>query len=129
MEVYERIKERRKELDLSANDVADALGVSRATVYRYESAAIEKLPTTVLQPLAQVLRCSPAYLMGWTTNVSGDAPEQDASTSETCFTLSDLEKQIISRFRSLSPVERNMILRSLGLEEEARGECAEQNTA
>lgn len=65
MEVYERIKNRRKELGLSADNVADALGVSRATIYRYESADIEKLPTTIIEPLSKILRCSPAYLMGW----------------------------------------------------------------
>ncbi len=65
MEVYERIKNRRKKLGLSADNVADALGVSRATIYRYESADIEKLPTTIIEPLSKILRCSPAYLMGW----------------------------------------------------------------
>lgn len=65
MEVYERIKARRKELGLSADDVAEALGVSRATIYRYESADIEKLPTTIIEPLAKILHCSIAYLMGW----------------------------------------------------------------
>ncbi len=65
MEVYERIKNRRKELGLSADNVADALGISRATIYRYESADIEKLPTTIIEPLSKILRCSPAYLMGW----------------------------------------------------------------
>lgn len=65
MEVYERIKNRRKELGLTADNVADALGVSRATIYRYESADIEKLPTTILEPLSKILHCSPAYLMGW----------------------------------------------------------------
>lgn len=65
MEIYERIKARRKELGLSADDVASALGVSRATIYRYESADIEKLPTQIIVPLAEVLRCSPAWLMGW----------------------------------------------------------------
>lgn len=59
----ERIKIRRKELHLTADDVADAIGVSRATIYRYESATIEKLPTELLQPLSKVLRCSPTYLM------------------------------------------------------------------
>ena len=68
MEVYERIKLRRKELDLTADDVAEALGVSRATIYRYESAAIEKLPTSIINPLAKVLHCSPSYLMGWDTD-------------------------------------------------------------
>lgn len=65
MEVYERIKNRRKKLGISADNVADALGVSRATIYRYESADIEKLPTTIIEPLSKILRCSPAYLMGW----------------------------------------------------------------
>lgn len=65
MEVHDRIKQRRKELGLSAEEVAAALGVSRATIYRYESAEIEKMPITILSPLAKVLRCSPGYLMGW----------------------------------------------------------------
>lgn len=65
MTVYERIKTRRKELGLSADDVAQALGVSRATIYRYESAEVEKVPITVLEPLARVLQTTPSYLMGW----------------------------------------------------------------
>lgn len=63
--IYERIKKRRKELNLSADDVAKALNVSRATVYRYESSDIEKLPITVIEPLSKVLRIPPGQLMGW----------------------------------------------------------------
>lgn len=66
--IYERIKQRRKELGLSADDVAAALGVSRATIYRYESAEIEKVPITALVPLAKVLRTTPVNLMGWDDN-------------------------------------------------------------
>lgn len=65
MTIYDRIKNRRKELGLTADYVANALGVSRATVYRYESSDIEKVPVTALEPLSKVLLCSPAYLMGW----------------------------------------------------------------
>lgn len=65
MGIHDRIKMRRKELDLSADAVAEALGVSRATVYRYESSDIEKMPLDVLGPLSKVLKCTPAYLMGW----------------------------------------------------------------
>lgn len=114
MEVYERIKARRKELGLSADNVADALGVSRATVYRYESADIEKLPTTILEPLSKILRCSIAYLMGW---------EENANTYSEDFQLSDLEKDIIRKFRTLNNGERSMFLRSIGIEEE-KGENA-----
>lgn len=107
MEVYERIKARRKEIGLSADDVAEALGVSRATVYRYESADIEKLPTTIIEPLAKVLKCSIAYLMGW---------EEKPNTNND-FYLSDLEKDIIRKFRTLNNGERAMFLRTIGVEE------------
>lgn len=65
MTIGERIKERRLKLGLTADAVASALNKNRATIYRYESNDIEKLPTTVLEPLAKVLHTTPAYLMGW----------------------------------------------------------------
>ena len=66
MNVGKRIKERRIHLGLSAEDVAEKLNINRATVYRYESSYIEKLPVTIIEPLARVLKTTPAYLMGWT---------------------------------------------------------------
>ena len=59
------MKNRRKELGIPVDAVAAALGVSVATVYRYENGEIEKVPGSVLEPLAKVLRTTPAYLMGW----------------------------------------------------------------
>ena len=44
MKIHELIKQRRKQLGLSADDLAKAVNVSRATIYRYESGEIEKLP-------------------------------------------------------------------------------------
>jgi repressor LexA len=65
MTVGERIKDRRLELGLSADELAKRLGKNRATIYRYESNEIENLSITILEPLAKVLGVSPAYLMGW----------------------------------------------------------------
>lgn len=98
MEVYERIKARRKEIGLSADDVAEVLGVSRATVYRYESADIEKLPTTILEPLSKVLKCSIPYLMGWEENPAG------CSSS-----LSSDEAELIAKFRKLNSVGKQKL--------------------
>lgn len=64
MEIYERIKKRRKEIGLSAETVAEKLGVSPATIYRYENKDIKKFPTDILEPLAKVLRTTPSYLLG-----------------------------------------------------------------
>ena len=66
MSVSERIKARRLEEGLSVDEVADELGVSRATVYRYESAEIANMGIDKLEPLAKALNTTPAYLMGWT---------------------------------------------------------------
>ena len=65
MTIGERIKLRRQELGMSADDLAARLGKNRATIYRYESDEIENLPINVLEPLAKILNVSPAYLMGW----------------------------------------------------------------
>lgn len=65
MTIGDRIRNRRKELGLSVDELAEKLNKNRATVYRYESSEIEKLPTTVLEPLAEALNVTPGFLMGW----------------------------------------------------------------
>ena len=65
MSIGDRIKRRRLEIGLSVDQVAEKIGKNRATVYRYESKEIEKFPIDILAPLAEALRTTPAYLMGW----------------------------------------------------------------
>jgi len=63
--VGERIKKRRKQLKLTADDVAVKIGKNRATVYRYESDEVEGLALDTILNLAKALNTDPAYLMGW----------------------------------------------------------------
>lgn len=70
MNVGSRIKQRRKELGYSADFLAERIGVSRSTIFRYENGDIDKLPVDVLTPLATVLQTTPAYLMGWEEEVA-----------------------------------------------------------
>ena len=65
MTTGERIRMRRKELGITADFLAEKVGVSRSTVFRYENGNIEKLPMDYLQPIADVLNTTVAYLMGW----------------------------------------------------------------
>jgi len=76
MSIGTRIKERRKALGYSAEDIAMRLGKSPATIYRYESGDIEKLPGELLAPLADILNTSPAYLMGWEETEPPAGPRQ-----------------------------------------------------
>lgn len=73
MTVGDRIKARRKELGISADELAKRLGKNRATIYRYESNDIENFPVNVLEPLAKALDVTPAYLMGWIGDEYGDS--------------------------------------------------------
>lgn len=59
-----RIKERRKVMGLKAEDVAEAIGVSRATMYRYEKSEDDNIPANVLEKLAKILGTTTEYLMG-----------------------------------------------------------------
>ena len=69
MNVGHRMKQRRKELKLSADVVAEKIGVNRSTVFRYEKGDIEKLPLEILEPLSEILRTTPQHLMGWDNNL------------------------------------------------------------
>ncbi|MCR0197637.1 helix-turn-helix domain-containing protein [[Clostridium] innocuum] len=63
--VGENIKKRRKELNLSVDEVAKRLNKNRATIYRYENNDIENMPITVLNRLSKILEISPMVIMGW----------------------------------------------------------------
>ena len=66
MTIGERIKLARLALGYSAEQVAAYLGVSPATIYRYENGDIAKLPSKHIRPLAEFLCVTPSYLMAWT---------------------------------------------------------------
>lgn len=64
MTVGERIRAIRKEKGISTDVIAEALGVSVSTLYRYENSSIEKIPVNVFNRLCEVLEITPAELMG-----------------------------------------------------------------
>ena len=68
----ERIRLRRKQLGISAEKLAELIGVSRATMYRYENGDIEKVSADLLPLLAKHLNTNPAYLIGLTDDASPD---------------------------------------------------------
>lgn len=84
MNVGERIKLRRKELKISADTLAERVGVSRSTIFRYEKGDIEKVGPEVLKKISETLNISPADLMGW--------EEEAEATAETGYSETDLRK-------------------------------------
>jgi len=101
MNVGIRIKKRREEIGMSVDEIAKRLGKNRATIYRYESKAIENMPITIIEPLAKILQVSPEYLLGW-ENTSA----QEQANSE----CSKEEIEIIKLYRSLNKAGKGKLV-------------------
>lgn len=115
MTVGERMKYRRKELKVSAEQVAQQLQVSPATIYRYEKGDIEKVPSHILLKIADVLQISPAWLMGW--SASDDSPQQghlEAFHSPVTKMAEDVltheEQHLLASFRNLNADGQSRVL-------------------
>lgn len=69
------LKQRRKELGLTLAQIADAMNVTEATVQRWESGNIKNIRYDKIGKLAEVLKVSPALLMGWNDANNPDLPD------------------------------------------------------
>lgn len=61
----EKIKELRKMLGISQVDLANKIGVSKQTLYKYENDIITNIPSNKIEQLSLILNTSPEYIMGW----------------------------------------------------------------
>lgn len=65
MTVGDRIRQVRQEQDVTQQELADYIGVSKQAVYKYENNIVTNIPTDKVDAIAKRLKVSPAYLMGW----------------------------------------------------------------
>ena len=103
MTTAERIKQRRKDLGLRAEDVAERIGVSRSTMFRYENGEIEKLPINHLVPIAKALHTSVDYLMGWTEDEKEPIPMDEDR----------LDQEFVRLFELLGNDQKDLIVRAM----------------
>lgn len=82
MNTNELIKQRRKELNLTQKEVADSVGVSEATVSRWESGNIANMGRDKIALLSEILNISPSVIAGYnendnSNNLSNLTPKQE----------------------------------------------------
>lgn len=91
-EIGQRISMRRKELDLTLQDVADRVSVARSTIQRYETGSIDQMKMPVIQSIANALSVNPEWLLGKSAVKSfNPAPPE----------LSTLQKQAIDLIKAM----------------------------
>lgn len=63
-QIGQRIRQRRTELSLGQQYLADKLDVNKSTIQRYESGAIDNSKKLILEGLSEALQVSPEWLKG-----------------------------------------------------------------
>lgn len=130
MEIWhKRLKELRQNTDVTLKDMAKIIGVSEATVQRYENGSIAEIPYKAITAYAKKFKVNPSYIMGWTNtpnqNTLFDIVSKDevsdyfesamrATIESHKKAASDEESIIIECYRDLSENEKNMVKRMIG---------------
>lgn len=60
-----RIRILREKAGLTQTELAEKIGVSKQTLYKYENDIITNIPSDKIEAIATVTGFSPEYIMGW----------------------------------------------------------------
>lgn len=64
MDMADRIKKRRVAMGYTQEELGEKIGVQKSAIAKYKSGRVKNLKRGVIAKLADVLQCSPTYLMG-----------------------------------------------------------------
>lgn len=103
------LADRRMELGLTQKEISEMVGVSEATVSRWESGAIANMRRDKIKLYAEVLKVSPTFI------ISGKADSKVVSAP----TLSKTETYLLDKFRSLDSRGQSAVLNTLEHEYQA----------
>lgn len=100
LELYERIRNRREELQMTQDELAKKIGYkSRSSINKIERGEND-IPQSKILSFARALNTTPDYLMGW---------EDVPNISQ----FNDDENQILLLYRRLSDTDRQAAFRML----------------
>ena len=98
----ERLKESRESKNITAAELAEEVGINKATIYRYEAAEISKIKLHAIKAMAECLNVNPDYLMGVT--------DDKRAVKEVEASITDDEKMLLELFRRVPVESQQMVL-------------------
>lgn len=101
----ERLKAVRIERNITPAELSEALGINKATIYRYENAEIGKIKMVTINAIADYLNVNPDYLIGAT-----DQKHTVKEAEDLLSTITDGEKMLLELFRQVPVESQQMVL-------------------
>ena len=104
MSLADNIRNNRKRVCLTQEELADKLGLKKQTVQKYESGIISNIPSDKIELMAKIFDTTPAELMGWNTikaekpALKPESEPKDAFTyamQNECRDLTDEDKALL----------------------------------
>lgn len=119
IEIGKRIQERREELGLTVEYVAQAISKNKSTVSRYENGTIGKVNLTVIDAIARVLDLNPAWIVG--KSHDRFAPKEQAYSQDV--------QEVADAYSTLATnAEKNIIRRALKLKDIGQPEIVQMQS-
>lgn len=104
MTIGERIKNKRKELGMTQEQLALKAETTKQTIYKYENEIVTNIPLDRLELLAKGLGVSSAWLMGWKSK-----KEQPVHNGE----LSESDKKLLELFHKVPLDKRDALIQMI----------------
>lgn len=106
MDMSERIKSRRLYLGLTQEELGLKLGLQKSAIAKYENGRVENIKRSVIAKMAEVLECSPAYLMGWSDEIN-PAPALDLSKFDNIYPVNLKKIPLLGEIACGKPIFAN----------------------
>jgi transcriptional regulator with XRE-family HTH domain len=107
----ERVKELRQQLHLNQKEIAEASGVTQATISRLESGAVKQLKSHALSGLAKALGISVDHLLGKNEPQSLTTVHLDSISPDNVFRTSDpVLNRVLDVYLKLDKARRRQLM-------------------
>ena len=110
MTVGDRIRKHRELSGISQTDLAEKIGVSKQTLYKYEKNVITNIPSDKIEEIAKVLNVSESCLMGWENKEIELINEEEKGKSLAKLIANENMLDAVVKLSKLQPGDKEMVV-------------------
>lgn len=97
----ERIKLLRENANMNQTEMANKIGVSKQTLYKYENDIVTNIPSDKIEAIAAITGSTPAFIMGWEKI---ETQTGDSEINVLQGSLSSDEKHLLEIYKKLNDI-------------------------